>query len=176
MIEVDLEEEQDSCTIEQRSRQTHRSREEQKLQRQPKEDTLDNLSKLFDKNILAELTSEDTWMNRLRRIIEQGDKQGFELMGPYTNPLWSQIVVQDECILVDNRLAVPVQLRQAFLKRLLQGHPGQEAILWVSRYLWWPHVHYDNVNLAKECRSCTRYGKNAKYRYQCLRSRVKKYN
>ena len=46
-----------------------------------------NLSKLFDRNLLAELTTEDTWMNRLGKIIEQKDRQSFELMGTYTNSL-----------------------------------------------------------------------------------------
>ena len=69
VIEVDfttrdeLEEEQDICTISPPSRQTHRSREERKLQRQSSEDTLDNLSTVFDNNLLAELTSEDTWID-----------------------------------------------------------------------------------------------------------------
>ena len=102
-------------------------------------------------------------MDRLRRVIERGDRQGFELMGPYTNQLWSQIAVQDDCILVNNRLAVPVQLRQAVLKRIHRGHPVQEAMLGVSQYLWWPHMNKDIVNLAEECRSCTRYGKKIKY-------------
>ena len=46
-----------------------------------------NLSKLFDRNLLAELTTEDTWMDRLGRIIERKDRQSFELMGTYTNSL-----------------------------------------------------------------------------------------
>ena len=54
----ELEEDQYICTNETSSRQTPRSREERKLQKQPSEDTLDNLSKLFDKNILVELTSK----------------------------------------------------------------------------------------------------------------------
>ena len=119
--------------------------------------------KLFDKSLLAELVSEDTWMDRLRRGVERNDRQGFELMGPYTNPLWHQMSVVDDCHLVDNRLAVPYKLRQAVLRRLHQGNPGQEAMLEVSNYLWWPHMHKDIVNMAEECRSCTRYGKNAKY-------------
>ena len=83
-------------------------------------------------------------------------------MGPYTNPLWHQLSVVDDCILVDNRLAVPEKLRQAVLKRIHWGHPGQEAMLDVSNCLWWPHIRKEIVNLAEECRSCTRYGKNAK--------------
>ena len=43
-------------------------------QAEDKEDNdLTNLSKLFDKNLLAELTIEDTWMDRLRRVIERKD-------------------------------------------------------------------------------------------------------
>ena len=68
-------------------------------------------------------------MDRLRQVVERGDKQGFELMGPYTNPLWSQRAVEDDCILVDNRLAAPVQLRQAVLKRIYRGHPGKRPSL-----------------------------------------------
>ena len=164
VIEVDLtttediESDQEVCAIE-----PPKTSSKLKLQKQQKEEALDNLSKLFDRSLLAELTTEDTWMDRLRRVIERGDKQGFELMGPYTNPLWSQMAVQDDCILVNNRLVVPLQLRQAVLKGIHRGHPGQEAMLGVSQYLWWPHMHKDLKNLAEECRSCTRYGKNVKH-------------
>ena len=122
-----------------------------------------SLTNLFEKSLLAELVSEDTWMDRLRRVVERNDRQGFEMMVPYTNPLWHQMSVIDDSLLVDNRLAVPEKLRQAVLRRLHQGHPGQEAMLEVSNYLWWPHMHKDIVNMAEECRSCTRYGKNVKY-------------
>ena len=122
-----------------------------------------SLTKLFDKSLLAELVTEDTWIDRLSRVVERNDRPGFELMGPCTNPLWHQMSVVDDCLLVDNRLAVPDKLRQAVLHRLHQGHPGQEAMLELSNYLWWSHMHKDIVNLAEECRSCTRYGKNFKY-------------
>ena len=167
VIEVDLtntedmESDKEVCAIEPHKRSN--KQKEQKLQKQQTEESLDNLSKLFDKSILAELTSEDTWMDRLRRVIERGVKQGFELMGPNKNLLWSQMAVQDDCILVNNRLVVPLQLRQAVLKRVHRGHPGQEAMLGVSHYMCSPHMHRGIVNLAEECRSCTRYVMNVKY-------------
>ena len=71
--------------------------------------------------------------------------------------------VVDDCIIVDGRLAVPGQLRLAVLKRIHLGHPGQEAMLDVSKYLLWPQMHKDIVNMVEECRSCFRYGKNAKF-------------
>ena len=174
VIEVDLttteeaESEEEVCSIQPPKGLGKR------LQKQQQVETLDNLAKLFDKNLLAELTTEDTWMDRLRRVVERGDKQGFELMGPYTNPLWSQMAVQDDCILVNNRLAVPIQLRPAVLKRIHRGHPGQEAMLGAAQYLWWPHMNKDIVNLAEECRSCTRYDKQHLERSALTASQMKR--
>ena len=168
ILEVDLTAESPSespevCVIK-KEKITHKSRKDDPRQVETStENSLDNLTKLFDRSLLAELISEDAWMDRLRRVIERNDLHSFELMGPYTNPIWHQLSVVDDCILVDNRLAVPGQLRQAVLKKIRRGHPGQEAMLDVSKYLWWPHMHKDIVNLAEECRSCTRYGNNAKY-------------
>ena len=122
-----------------------------------------SLKKLFDKTLLSELFSVDVWMNRLGRVIEKNDRTGFEFMGPYKNPLWNQLSVVDDCILVDDCLAVHAQLRPAVLKRIHRGRPGQEDMLDVPNYLWWPHIHKDIVNLAKECRESTRYGNNAIY-------------
>ena len=72
-------------------------------------------------------------MDSLRRVVERNDRLTFELMGPYTNPLWHQLSVVDDCILVDERLAVPCQLRAAVLKWIHCGHPDQEATLNVFR-------------------------------------------
>ena len=168
IVEVDLTAESPSESPEVSviggKRINHKSRYDKFRRAEQIEDaSLSNLTKLFDRNLLAELITEDTWMDRLRREIERNDLHSFELMRPYRNPLWHQFSVVDDCILVDNRLVVPGQLRQAVLKRIHRDHPGEEAMLDVSRYLWWPHMHKDIVNLAEECRGCTRYGKNAKY-------------
>ena len=74
---------------------------------QLEDNNLLNLSKLFDRNLLEELTTEDTWMNRLRKVIERKDRHSFELMGRYTSSLWHQMSVVDDCIIVDGRLAAP---------------------------------------------------------------------
>ena len=75
-------------------------------------------------------------MDRLRRMIEIRGKQRFELMEHYMNPLWNQMTMQVDCKLVDNRLAEPVQLHPAVLKRIHRGNPVQQARIGVSRYLW----------------------------------------
>ena len=102
------------------------------------EESISDLSRMFGKSLLVELSSEDAWMETLRIVVERGDNQGFELMGPYTNPLWNQLAVIVNFMLVDKRLAVSMQLHPAVMKRTLKGNPDQEVLLGVSQYLWSP--------------------------------------
>ena len=104
-------------------------------------------------------------------MVEQKYKQNFEQMGPYTNPLWNQTSVVDDCILVDNWLAVQKHLWKAVLKRLHRSHPGDEAESDVSTYLWWLHMHKNIVNIAEESKECTKYGK--KFNYLILKNALK---
>ena len=62
-------------------------KDEFRLAEHLEDNNLHILSKLFDQNLLAELTTEDTWVDRLRKVIEQKDRHSFELMGTYTNSL-----------------------------------------------------------------------------------------
>ena len=107
---------------------------------------MDNLAKLFSKSLLAELFSEDTWLDRMRRAIETKVKPGWELTGPYTDPLWSSMSVVDDCILVDNRLAMPDKLGKAVLKQL-HWPPGSRSdvrrvhVLMVAIYAWRQHEY-----------------------------------
>ena len=64
-------------------------------------------------------------MEMLRRVIEGDHRHSFELLGPFTNPLGHQMSFVDDCIIVDNRLAVPCQLRPAVLKQIQRSQPGQ---------------------------------------------------
>ena len=59
------------------------------------------------------------------------------------------MAVVDDCLLVDNSLDVPVQLRPAVIKIIHRGHSCQEAVLARSN-LWWLHMHEDMVNLAAQ--------------------------
>ena len=142
---------------------SHNFRKEERCDNDAIPGGTDNLARLFDRTLLAELTTEDTWMDRLRRVIERNDRHSFHVMGLYKISLWNQLSVVDDCILVNDRLAVPCQLRTVVLKRTHWGHPGQEAMLNESHYLSWPHMHKDIVNLAEDGRSCTLDSKKAKY-------------
>ena len=51
---------------------------------------------------------------------------------------WPKAAVVNNCVIIDNKLAIPEALRQAVRARLYRSHPGQEALMSASEYIWWP--------------------------------------
>ena len=75
---------------------------------------------------------------------------------------WPKAAVVNNCVVIDNKLAIPEPLRQAVLTRLHQSHPGQEAMMAASEYLWWPYMNRQIIDTCEKCRECTLFGKNLK--------------
>ena len=81
------------------------------------------LPSLFDVGLLAELTDEDEFLGPMKRAILDNDVQSFSKQGVYISQFWPITSVVDNCILIDNKLAIPFKLRSAILARLHQSHP-----------------------------------------------------
>ena len=76
--------------------------------------------------------------------------------------LWPKAAVANNCVVIDNKLAIPEPLRQAVLTRLHRSHPGQEAMMAASEYLWWPFMNRQIIDRCEKCGECTLFGKNSK--------------
>ena len=70
--------------------------------------------------------------------------------------------VKDDCLLIDERIVLPTQLRQTVLDSLHLTHPGSAAMLERCQNIWFPHIHRSIVQMAQGCRQCTQQGKNLK--------------
>ena len=87
------------------------------------------LPSLFDVGLLAELTVEDEFLGPMKRAILDKDVQSFSKQGLYVVQFWPVASMVDTCILIDNKLAIPIKLRSAILTRLHRSHPGQQAMI-----------------------------------------------
>ena len=117
---------------------------------------------LFNADLLAELTEEDRFLGPMKRAIINKDVNGFNKLGAYMAQFWPKAAVVNNCVIIDNKLAIPEALRQAVLARLHRSHPGQEAMMSASEYIWWPFLNRQIVGTCEKCRECTLYGKNLK--------------
>ena len=96
---------------------------------------------LFVADLLAELTDEDRFLGPMKRAIINKDVISFNKLGAYMAQFWPKAAVANNCVIIDNKLAIPEALRQAVLARLHQSHPGQEAMMSASEYIWWPFLN-----------------------------------
>ena len=98
----------------------------------------------------------------MKRAIINRDYEGFCRIDSYIKSFWHCAAVVDGCIVVDNRIAIPMCLRKPLLSRLHRSHAGQLAMVDAAQYIWWPRKHRDIVQLCKDCPQCKKFGKNLK--------------
>ena len=98
----------------------------------------------------------------MKRALINREYEGFCRIDPYTKSFWHVAAVVDGCVVVDNRIAIPMCLRRPLLFRLHRSHAGQLAMVDGAQYIWWPRMHRDIVQLCKDCPQCTKFGKNLK--------------
>ena len=116
----------------------------------------------FDVDLLAEVTGKDQFLGPIRTAIINKDVQSFNKLGMYMAQFWSKAAVTNNCVLIDNKLAIPEQLRRAILARLHRSHPGQSAMMDASEYICWPCLNRQIVNVYEKCPDCTLFSKNIK--------------
>ena len=116
----------------------------------------------LDSDVLSELTDEDASLSLMKRAIVNRDYEGFCRIDSYIKSFWHCAAVVDGCVVVDNRIAIPMCLRKPLLSRLHRSHAGQLAMVDAAQYIWWPRMHRDIVQLCKDCPQCTKFGKNLK--------------
>ena len=79
---------------------------------------------ILDSDVLSELTDEDASLYLMKRAIVNRDYEGFCRVDPYIKSFWHCAAVVDGCVVVDNRIAIPMCLRKPLLSRLHRSHAG----------------------------------------------------
>ena len=111
---------------------------------------------LFDAELRADLTEEDRFLGPMKRVIVNKDVTSFNKLGSYMSQCWTKAAVVNDCVIMDNKLAIPELLRKTVLARL------HRARMSVSEYLWWPFLNQQIFDTCEKYRECTLFGKNLK--------------
>ena len=61
---------------------------------------------------------------------------------------------------MDQRLVIPKGMRQNVLRAIHFGHAGRDAMLREASDVWWPRIHREIVEKARNCSECQKAGKN----------------
>ena len=121
---------------------------------------------LFDTDLLAELNkflfSTNRFLGPMKRVFVNKDVTSFNKLGSYMAQLWTKAAVVNNYVIVDNKLAIPEPLREVVLARIHRSHPGQEAMMSASDYIWWLFMIWQIIDTCEMRRECTLFGQNLK--------------
>ena len=98
---------------------------------------------------IAAATKKD---KNLRPLIKFVKKRDWDAIKASYGQTWfnirNRLHVRKDCLLIDERIVIPSQLRQTVLDSLHLTHPGSAAMLDLSHHVWFPHIHRSIVQMA----------------------------
>ena len=106
--------------------------------------------------MIRQATKDDPTLSRVMQglITGRGLASTQEDCKPYLN-IWSELTVEDGCILRGARVVVPEKLRLPLLKEIHADHQGIVRSKAVARtYVWWPGIDSQVEAYTRECSSC----------------------
>ena len=117
---------------------------------------------IFNTKLIAAMTNRDTVLREVRDCILTGDEQRCKKLSKQIHATWRSLSVQNGCLLLDNKLAIPNSLKESVIDVLHSTHPGAWGMTELGQRIWWPFINRDLINKSKTCRPCTEFGKNLK--------------
>ena len=122
-----------------------------------------NLSQVFGEEFVAEATQKDRQMAPIIKLIREKDWDTLKKVSPYFYSLKRDLsITPSGCVLYDNRLMIPVSLKQLVINSLHQTHPGQSGMLQIADLVWFPRIHREVTAKAQSCGDCIKKSKNLK--------------
>ena len=113
------------------------------------------LDSKFNQHLIAVL-------REIRDCILNEDQARCKSLSKQIYVKWGRLSVNNGCILVDNKLAIPNILKESVMDVLHSTHPEAWGMIELGQRLWWPFINRDLINKSKTCRPCTEFGRNLK--------------
>ena len=120
------------------------------------------VGKVFNKGLIASLTSKDAVLKEVRDCIIRSDEERLKALNPYLHSYWRDLHVSSGCVCMDEKVAIPNALKDALVEDLHASHPGSLVMVSMAQHCWWPYMNRDLLVKAIECKSCTTIGKKLK--------------
>ena len=124
------------------------------------------VSKISDVHIQAN-AEDDRIIQKVKSLVQIKNNAIIARLPPPWREKFNSFSVSDNGLLyMDNRLVIPKNMRENVLRAIHFGHAGRDAMLKEAADVWWPRVHREVVEKAKNCLQCQLAGKNLK----CIKS------
>ena len=101
------------------------------------------LSKIFSSSLMASLTTKDAILKEIRDCILTDNEDRCKQISPYIHSFWKDLHVKNGCVCIDDRIALPHAIKDAYVDAIHATHPGTWGMTDMATHAWWPYVHRD---------------------------------
>ena len=124
-------------------------------------------SKISQNYVQANYENDRNIQNIIRLIKDKNPAVISRLPPPWREKFNSFSLDSKNLLYMDQRLVIPKDMRENVLRAIHFGHAGRDAMLREASDVWWPRIHREIVEKARNCAECQKAGKNLK----CINSR-----
>ena len=96
------------------------------------------LGKVFNKRLIASLTSKNAVLKEVRDCIIQSEEERLKALNPYLHSYWRDLRVSSGCVCMDEKVAIPNALKDALVEEPHARHPSSWRMVCMAQHCWWP--------------------------------------
>ena len=82
------------------------------------------LSKIFSSSLMASLTTKTAILKEIRDCILTDNEDRCKQISPYIHSFWKDLHVYNGCVCIDDRIALPHAIKDAYVDAIHATHPG----------------------------------------------------
>ena len=82
------------------------------------------LSKILSSTLMASLTTKDAILKEIQDCILTENEGCCKQISPYIHSFWKDLHVKNGCVCVDDRIALPLAIKDAYVGPIHATHPG----------------------------------------------------
>ena len=82
------------------------------------------LSKIFSSFLMASRTTKDAILKEIRDCILTENEDRCKQISPYIHSFWKDLHVRNGCVCIDDRIALPHAIKDAYVDAIHATHPG----------------------------------------------------
>ena len=116
-------------------------------------------SKIFTTKLLASLTTKDAILKEVRDRVLTKNEERCRQTSPYIHSFWPDLQVKSGCLCVEDRIALPHAIKDAYIDVLHSTNPGSWGITDMALHAWWPYMNRDLLTKTAKCAPCIKIGK-----------------
>ena len=121
-----------------------------------------SLSKIFSSSLMVSLTTKDAILKEIRDCSLTDNEDRCKQISPYIHSFWKDLHVKNGCVCIDDRIALPHAIKDAYVDAIDATHPGTWGMTDMATHAWWPYMHRDIATKTAKCNPCVKIGENLK--------------